>query len=89
MSGIKAVGMILMVAFTILPAATVGWFSRTFSSMVLRSALVGALSGAIGAYVSICLGKVPTGPVVVLILFTCFLVSLSARVALRKKGVLA
>ncbi|MCI6205961.1 MAG: iron chelate uptake ABC transporter family permease subunit [Corynebacterium glucuronolyticum] len=88
-SGIKAVGMILMVAFTILPAATVGWFSRTFSSMVLLSALVGALSGAIGAYVSICLGKVPTGPVVVLILFTCFLVSLSARVALRKKGVLA
>lgn len=86
-SGIKAVGMILMVAFTILPAATVGWFSRTFTSMVIRSATVGALSGALGAYVSICLGKIPTGPVVVLILFVCFLASLASRVVLQKKGV--
>ena len=88
-SGIKAVGMILMVAFTILPSATVGWFSQTLSSMVIRSALVGAVSGAAGAYISICLGKVPTGPVVVLILFLCFLASLSARVALRRRGALA
>lgn len=74
--GIKSVGMMLMVAFAILPAAATHQFCRRLSTMVGCSALIGGLSGGLGAYISIMLGKVPTGPVVVLVLFTFFLLGI-------------
>ncbi|OCA94708.1 metal ABC transporter permease [Actinobaculum suis] len=75
-TGVKSVGMILMVAFAILPATVMHQFARSMSQMVLGSGLLGAAAGGIGAYLSICAGKVPTGPVVVLLLFLMFVVGL-------------
>ncbi len=72
-AGVKSVGIILMVAFAILPAAICHQFAKSMSHMVLGSALIGAGTGGLGAYLSICAGSVPTGPIVVLLLFTLFI----------------
>ncbi|MDP9800344.1 manganese/zinc/iron transport system permease protein [Arcanobacterium wilhelmae] len=80
--GVKSVGMILVVAFALMPAAVVRPFVSSMLGMVAASAGVGALAGACGAYLSISMGNVPTGPIVVLVLFAGFLASLAVR-ALR------
>lgn len=74
--GVKAVGLVLMVAFVVTPPAAARQWTRTLPGMVTLSATFGALGSGIGAYLSIVLGKVPTGPLIVLTLFAIFLVSL-------------
>ncbi|MGV9184556.1 metal ABC transporter permease [Arcanobacterium canis] len=77
--GVKSVGIILVVAFALMPAAVVRPFVSSMLAMVLASSTMGALAGAAGAYISISLGNIPTGPIVVLVLFAAFLVSLLVR----------
>lgn len=74
--GVKAVGLVLMVAFVVTPPAAARQWTRTLPGMVALSAVFGALGSGIGAYLSIVLGKVPTGPLIVLTLFAIFLFSL-------------
>lgn len=74
--GIKAVGMILVVAFAIMPPAAARQFTTSMSGLVAGSALIGGVSGLAGAYFSVTAGRVPTGPVVVLILFAVFILAL-------------
>lgn len=75
--GVKAVGLILMIAFAIMPAAAARQWTKRLSSMVILSSLIGGLSGAVGSYLSANMGKVPTGPIVVILLFGVFVFSLS------------
>lgn len=74
--GVKAVGLVLMVAFVVTPPAAARQWTQTLSAMVVLSAGFGALGSGLGAYLSISLGKVPTGPLIVLTLFAIFLASL-------------
>lgn len=74
--GVKAVGLVLMVAFVVTPPAAARQWARTLPGMVALSAAFGAAGSGIGAYLSIVLGKVPTGPLIVLTLFAILLVSL-------------
>ncbi|HMR48050.1 MAG TPA: metal ABC transporter permease [Arachnia sp.] len=74
--GVKAVGLVLMVAFVVTPPAAARQWTRTLSGMVALSGVLGAIGSGLGAYLSIVLGKVPTGPLIVLTLFAIFLVSL-------------
>ncbi|SJM50086.1 metal ABC transporter permease [Gulosibacter sp. 10] len=74
--GVKAVGLVLMVAFVVTPPAAARQWTRTLPGMVALSALFGGLGSGLGAYLSIAMGKVPTGPLIVLTLFAIFLVSL-------------
>lgn len=74
--GVKAVGLVLMVAFVVTPPAAARQWTRTLRGMVSLSAGFGAAGSGIGAYLSIVLGKVPTGPLIVLTLFAIFAVSL-------------
>ncbi|TRY18817.1 metal ABC transporter permease [Tessaracoccus rhinocerotis] len=74
--GVKAVGLVLMVALVVTPAAAARQWTRRLPTMVALSALIGAMGGGLGTYVSVNLGAVPPGPVVVLVLFTVFVVSL-------------
>lgn len=76
--GIKAVGLILMIAFAIMPAAAARQWTHRLWSMVTLSGVIGALSGAVGSGLAVNLGKVPTGPVVVLVLTVVLVVSLLA-----------
>ncbi len=74
--GIKAVGVILIVGFATLPAATARLWVRRLPAMLVASALLGAGGAVVGSATAVQLGKVPTGPVIVVVLFLGFAVSL-------------
>lgn len=74
--GTKAVGLVLMVAFVITPPVIARQFVDKFGPMMVLAGGIGAGAGVLGSYLSVLLGKVPTGPVIVLLLFVLFLLSL-------------
>lgn len=74
--GVKAVGLVLMVAFVITPPAAARQWTKTLRGMVSLSGIFGAVGSGIGAYLSIAFGNIPTGPVIVLTLFSIFVVSI-------------
>ena len=74
--GLQLVGVVLMVALLIAPAAAARQWTNRLGAMVMLSALIGAASGAGGALVSATTRGLATGPVVVLIATTAVLVSL-------------
>lgn len=76
--GVKSVGLVLMVAFIVTPPAAARQWVRRLPTMVMLSSAIGGASSAIGAYLSIAWGKMPTGPVIVLTLFLVLVVSLLA-----------
>lgn len=76
--GLKAVGLVLMVAFVVTPPAAARQWTHGLAGMVVLSGVFGALGSGIGAYWSITLGRVPTGPLIVLTLFLIFVISLLA-----------
>jgi len=76
--GVKAVGVVLMIAFVVTPPAAARQWTTTLPGMVALSGAFGAIGSGVGAYMSIALGSIPTGPVIVLTLFVIFLISLLA-----------
>lgn len=74
--GVKSVGLVLMVALVISPPAAARQWTHTLPAMVALSAIIGAVASGIGAYLSVLLGKVPTGPLIVLTLFAIMVCSL-------------
>ena len=74
--GLQLVGVVLMVALLIAPAAAARQWTRALGPMVVLSALIGAASGAGGALISATTRGLATGPVVVLIATVAVLVSL-------------
>ncbi|RRD45209.1 metal ABC transporter permease [Tessaracoccus sp. OH4464_COT-324] len=74
--GLKAVGLVLMVAFVVTPPAAARQWVRTVPGLFVVSGLLGALASGAGAYLSITLGKVPTGPLIVVLLFGVLVLSL-------------
>lgn len=73
--GVKAVGLVLMVAFVITPPAAARQWVHSLGGMVWLAGAFGALGSAAGAYLSI-VWSVPTGPVIVLVLFGMLVLSL-------------
>ena len=65
--GLQLVGVVLMVALLIAPAAAARQWTNSLGGMVLLSAAIGAASGAGGALVSATTRGLATGPVIVLI----------------------
>lgn len=63
---LQAVGVSLMLAMIVTPAATASFFTRRLFSMMIVGALIGALSGAVGLYASFYL-NIASGPAVVLV----------------------
>ena len=76
--GVKAVGVVLMIAFVVTPPAAARQWTNTLPGMVALSGVFGGIGSGVGAYLSITLGNIPTGPVIVLTLFVIFLISLFA-----------
>lgn len=74
--GLQLVGVVLMVALLIAPAAAARQWTTALGPMVLVSAAIGAVSGAGGALISATTRGLATGPVVVLIATAIVLVSL-------------
>ena len=74
--GMRAVGLILVIALIIIPAAAARFWTERLGLMVLLSAAIGGLSGYLGAAASAVLPNFPAGAVIVLVAGTLFLLSL-------------
>ncbi|MEM8712767.1 MAG: metal ABC transporter permease, partial [Planctomycetota bacterium] len=75
LAGMQAVGMLLVVALLITPAATARLWTRAVGPLATLSAVLGAISGVLGVSLSRVLPSVPTGAVVVLISACLFTIS--------------
>ncbi len=64
--GIQAVGVVLVAALLITPAVSARYWTDRLGVMTVLSGLFGALSGAIGTWVSAGTAQLPTGPLSVL-----------------------
>lgn len=73
-SGIQAVGVVLMAALLITPAAAARSWTDSLIVMIVISAVLGALGGVVGSYISYTAPNMPTGPWIVMALsfFTLF-----------------
>ncbi|PWB72268.1 MAG: ABC transporter [Holophagae bacterium] len=76
--GLQTVGVVLMSAMIVAPAAAARQWSRRLGPMVALAAAIGALCGAAGAVASSLVPRLPTGPTIVLLLSGVVAVSLLA-----------
>lgn len=73
--GLPAVGVVLVAALLILPAAAARFWTDRLGRMVLLASALGWLIGAVGAALSARYSGLPTGPVIVLVGAAVFLFS--------------
>jgi zinc/manganese transport system permease protein len=71
---IKAIGVLLVSAFVVIPACAARLLSRTFMSYVLLSAGLGALSAVLGMVISAAF-DLPSGPSIVATQLSLFLIA--------------
>ena len=67
-TGIQAIGVVLMAALLITPAAAAKFWTDRLSTMLLIAVMIALFSGISGAYISFVLPNMPTGPWVVVVL---------------------
>lgn len=75
-AGLQAVGLILVIAFLITPAAAARFWTHRLSTMLWIGALIGAMSGWIGASFSSLFPRLPAGAIIVLSAAGFFLMSM-------------
>ena len=83
--GIQAVGVVLMAAILITPAAAARFWTHKVKTMVILAATFGGISGLIGAYISYVAPAMPTGPWIVVVISTIALFSFFLA---PKKGII-
>ncbi|MBE1285376.1 MAG: iron chelate uptake ABC transporter family permease subunit [Rhodobacteraceae bacterium] len=74
--GLKIVGLILIVALLIIPAVTARFWTERSEYVVLLAGLSGGLAAYLGAALSATAPNLPTGPIIVLMSFALFALSL-------------
>jgi manganese/zinc/iron transport system permease protein len=85
--GLQAVGLILIIAALVIPAASARFWTEHMGWMTALSAAIGGVSGWLGATVSALFSHLPSGAMIVLACTACFFISLlfgSARGVLRQ-----
>ena len=65
--GLQTVGVVLMSALVVAPAAAARQWTNRLGTMVVISGLFGALAGVSGAVISSSVERLPTGPTIVLV----------------------
>jgi manganese/zinc/iron transport system permease protein len=85
-SGIQALGVILMSALIVTPAAAARFWTDKLKMMLLIAVVFSVISGVLGAFVSYAISGTPTGPWVVVFLSIFTLLSF---VFSTKRGILA
>lgn len=84
--GLQLVGVVLMAALLVTPGAAARFWTDRLPRMLLLAATFGAISGVLGASVSLLAPRMPTGPWTVVAITTIFAASLLAA---PRRGVLA
>jgi manganese/zinc/iron transport system permease protein len=84
--GIQAVGVVLMAAIMITPAAAARFWTDRITTMIIVASIFGALSGLSGAYISFVAPGMPTGPWIVVVISTIALISFFLA---PKRGILS
>jgi manganese/zinc/iron transport system permease protein len=74
--GLQTVGVVLMAAMLIAPAAAARQWTERLGTMLVLAALFGALAGVSGALLSVSDARLPTGPMVILSATAIVIVSL-------------
>jgi len=74
--GLQTVGVVLMAAMVVTPAAAARQWTDRLERMLLIAAFVGAAAGAGGAWISSLRVRLPTGPIIVLCATALLVVSL-------------
>lgn len=74
--GLQTVGVVLMSAMVVAPAAAARQWTHRLGTMLVLAAGIGAGSGVAGAVLSSTQANLPTGPMIVLCIGGCVLVSL-------------
>lgn len=75
--GLQIVGVILMIALLITPAAAARQWTRHMGPMTVLASIIGCVCAVLGALISSLGVHLPTGPVIVLLLAAVFLVSIA------------
>ncbi|GMU91650.1 MAG: zinc ABC transporter permease [Candidatus Hydrogenedentota bacterium] len=75
---IKLVGIVLIAAFLVLPAASARVVSKTFRQMTMLSVLIGVISPLIGLYVSY-FANLPSGATIILMQAALFVAALGVK----------
>jgi manganese/zinc/iron transport system permease protein len=76
MIGLQTVGVVLMAAMLIAPAAAARQWTNRFAYMLGLAGLFGAMAGVGGALLSVTQERLPTGPMVILVATAIVIVSL-------------
>lgn len=74
--GLQSVGLILVIALLLIPPASARFWTDHLPSMTRISALIGALSGFLGASLSALVPRLPAGAIIVVVASSAFVVSL-------------
>lgn len=75
-TGLQSVGLILVIAFLIIPAAAARFWTERLGVMMLLSGVIGIASGWLGSSVSALIPRTPAGAVIVLAASSIFLISM-------------
>ncbi|MBM7068291.1 metal ABC transporter permease [Actibacterium sp. 188UL27-1] len=84
--GLKIVGLILIVALLIIPPVAARFWTDHAMRVAILAGTMGGVSGVVGAGLSATAPDLPTGPIIVLVAFAAFLISL---IMAPDRGVLA
>ncbi|MCS6832074.1 MAG: metal ABC transporter permease, partial [Flammeovirgaceae bacterium] len=83
--GIQAVGVVLMAALLITPAAAARYWTNRLPQMIVLAILFSVSAGVVGTFISYRFAKMPTGPWMVVILTSIAILSMLIG---QKKGIL-
>lgn len=85
-AGLQTVGLIMIVALQVVPAAAARFWTNRLGAMLVIAGCIGGVSGFVGAAISGSATKVPTGAVIVLVAGAAFVISM---VIAPRRGVVA
>ena len=74
--GLQAVGLILIIAFLIIPATAARFWTNNLRTMLWLSAIIGGVSGGFGSAISAYLPNLPAGAIIVIAAAIVFLISM-------------
>ncbi len=75
-TGLQAVGLILVIALLIIPPAAARFWTNHLGYMCLIAALIGGISGVIGAGISAMAARLPAGAIIVVVAGVFFFISM-------------